>query len=76
MQSWMQFMIFNAVILLQIVMVSPGTHLVKSHKSNSRTNASPSSKSNESEIENVWAPQFSEIIKTYFFYFKAVSWEA
>ena len=74
----MQFMILNAVILLQIVMVSPGTHLVKSHKSKSRTNASPSSKSNESKIENAWAPkhstiQFSEILKIYFFYFKAVS---
>ena len=29
-----------AVILLQIVMVSPGTHLVKSYESQSRTNES------------------------------------
>ena len=27
----------NAVILLQIVMVSPGTHLVENHESQSRT---------------------------------------
>ena len=30
----------SAVILLQIVMVSPWTHLVKSHESQSRTNES------------------------------------
>ena len=30
----------SAVILLQIVMVSLGTHLVKSHESQSRTNES------------------------------------
>ena len=30
----------SAVILLQIVMVSPGTHLVKSHESKSRTSES------------------------------------
>ena len=30
----------SPVILLQIVMVSPGTHLVKNHESQSRTNES------------------------------------
>ena len=30
----------SAVILLQIVMVSPGTHLVKNRESQSRTNES------------------------------------
>ena len=30
----------SAVILLQIVMVSPGTHLVENHESQSRTNDS------------------------------------
>ena len=30
----------TAVILLQIVMVSPGTHFVKNHESLSRTNQS------------------------------------
>ena len=43
-----------AVILLQIVMVSPGTHLVKNHESQSRTNE-PQFKKNESEIENALA---------------------
>ena len=33
-------MLQSAVILLQIVMVSPGTHLVKSHESQSRTSES------------------------------------
>ena len=42
------------VILLQIVMVSPGTNLVKNHESQSKNNES-SLKKNESEIENVWA---------------------
>ena len=42
------------VILLQIVMVSPGTYLLKNHESRSRTSESPL-KQNESEIENVWA---------------------
>ena len=32
----------DTVILLQIVMVSPGTHLVKNHESQSRTNKSQS----------------------------------
>ena len=36
-----------AVILLQIVMVSPGTHLVKNHESQSRTNESQLKKNNE-----------------------------
>ena len=35
------------VILLQIVMVSPGTYLVKNHES--------LLKKNESEIKNAWA---------------------
>ena len=30
----------SALILLQVVMVSPGTHLVKNHESQSRTNES------------------------------------
>ena len=37
----------GALIMLQIVMVSPGTHLVKNHESLSITN--------ESWIENAWA---------------------
>ena len=43
----------DTVILLQIVMVSPGTHLVKNHESQSRTNKSQFKK--ESKIENAWA---------------------
>ena len=43
----------DTVILLQIVMVSPGAHLVKTHESQSRTNKSQLKK--ESEIENAWA---------------------
>ena len=43
-----------AVILLQIVMVSPGTHLVKNHESYSRTNKSQL-KRKESKIKNAWA---------------------
>ena len=42
------------VILLQIVMVSPWTHLVKNHVSLSRTNESQL-ENYESEIENAWA---------------------
>ena len=42
------------VTLLQIAMVSPGTHLVKNHVSLSRTNESQL-KNYESEIENAWA---------------------
>ena len=34
------FIFCSTVILLQIVMVSPGTHLVKDHESQSGTNAS------------------------------------
>ena len=40
-----QMMVWPA-ILLQIVMVSPGTHLVKNHESQF--------KKNESKIENFW----------------------
>ena len=40
-----------AVILLEIVMVSPGTYLVKNHEYQSRTNESQLKK-NESEIGN------------------------
>ena len=36
------------VILLQIVMVSPGTHFLKNHESQLKKN-------NESEIDNGWA---------------------
>ena len=43
-----------AVILLQIGMVSPGTHLVKNRESQSRTNGLQFKK-NESEIENARA---------------------
>ena len=43
------------VNLLQMVMVSPGTHLVKNHESKSRTNESQFKKKKESEIENAWA---------------------
>ena len=39
--------------LFQIVKVSPGTHLVKSHESQSRTNESQFKKT-EAEIENAW----------------------
>ena len=42
------------MILLQIVMVSPGTHLVKNHEFQSRTNESQLKKK-ESEIENTRA---------------------
>ena len=40
-------------ILLQIVLVSPGTHLVKDHESQSRTNEYQLK--TKSEIENAWA---------------------
>ena len=49
------------MILLQIVMVSPGTHLVKNYESQFRTNESQlkknkkKTKKRESEIENAWA---------------------
>ena len=42
-----------ALILLQIVMVSPGTHLVKNHESQCTEPMTPSEK--RSEIENAWA---------------------
>ena len=42
------------MILLQIVLVSRGTHLVKNRKSQSRTKESQLKK-HESEIENAWA---------------------
>ena len=41
----------TSAILLQIVMVSPGNHLVKNHESQSRASESQLKK-NESEIEN------------------------
>ena len=41
-----------SVILLQIVVVSPGTHLVRNHESQSRSNESQLKLKNESEIEN------------------------
>ena len=43
------------MILLQIVMVSPATHLVENHEFQSRNNQSHAVKRNESEIENAWA---------------------
>ena len=44
------------MIWLQIVRVSPRTHLLKNHESQTRTNESPLKKrKNESEIENAWA---------------------
>ena len=45
----------GSVILLLIVMVSPWTHLVKNHESQSRTNESKLKKKNESKIKNAWA---------------------
>ena len=44
----------TSVILLQIVMASPGNHLVKNHESQSRTNESQFKKKNGFEIENAW----------------------
>ena len=41
-----------AVILLQIVIVRPGTHLVKNHESQCTEPMSASKK--KSEIENAW----------------------
>ena len=46
--------ICRSVILLQIVMVRPGTRLAKNHESLSRTNESQLKKK-ESKIENAWA---------------------
>ena len=46
--------IYTAVILLRIVMVSPGTHLVKNRESQSKTNESQLKKKN-TKIENAWA---------------------
>ena len=43
------------MILLQKGMVSPGTHLVKSHESRSRTNESQFKNNSESDIESAWA---------------------
>ena len=42
------------MILLQIVMVSPGTHFVKNHEFQSRTNETQLKKK-DSEIEDAWA---------------------
>ena len=42
------------VILLHIVKVSSGTHLVKNHQSQSRTNESQLKEMNP-KIENAWA---------------------
>ena len=47
--------LIKLVILLQIVRVHPGTHLVKNHESQSRTNESQLKKKKESQIENAWA---------------------
>ena len=46
-------LLYLPVILLQIVMVSPRSHLVKNHKSLSRTNESQLK--DKSKIENAWA---------------------
>ena len=43
------------MILVQIVKVSPGTHLVKNHESQSRTSESQLKMKTESEVENAWA---------------------
>ena len=43
------------MILLQKGMVSPGTHLVKSHESRSRTNESQFKNNSESDVESAWA---------------------
>ena len=45
------------MILFQLVMVSPGTHLVKNHESLSITNEPHGQfkKTKESQIENAWA---------------------
>ena len=43
------------MILLQIVMVSPGTHLVKNHESLFITNESQFTKNDESGIKSAWA---------------------
>ena len=42
-------------VLLQIVMVSPGTHLVKNHESLFITNESQFTKNDESGIKSAWA---------------------
>ena len=42
------------MILFQLVMVSPGTHLVKNHESLSITNEPQFKKTKESQIENAW----------------------
>ena len=46
-------LLYLPVILLQMVMVSPGTHLVKNQESQSRTNESQLKKN--TKIENAWA---------------------
>ena len=43
--------LLEAVILLQIAMVSPGTHLVKTHESQSITNESQFKKSKSSKLK-------------------------
>ena len=43
------------VIFLQIVIVSPGTHLVKNHESQTRTIQSQFKKQRVFKIENAWA---------------------
>ena len=45
---YLRYRMMISLILLQIVMVSPGTHLVKNHESQSRTN--------ESQFKNQWVP--------------------
>ena len=45
----------KTVILLQIVLVSPGTHLLKNHESHSRTNESQLKKKEVLRIDIVWA---------------------
>ena len=44
----------QSVNLLQIVMVSPGTHLVKNHEPQSRTYESQLKKKNSPKLEMLW----------------------
>ena len=50
----MWFQKIQAVILLQIVMVSPGTHRVNNHESLSTTNESQFKKTRNPELKMPW----------------------
>ena len=41
MPEWAPFLYTQTVILLQIAVASPGTHFMKNHESQSRTNKDP-----------------------------------